>query len=351
MLEDALAEDALLTDKPEPGIPEWKLVIYGRAVTGSGQRKKPSTAQREAILIRQGNRCLYCDLKIGSIVWRGVYNVQLHANWDHFVPYAYGQTNGGSNWVLACHVCNGIKGCRMFDSVIEAQEYIKERWAKKGYQLPLLPSMDDPDNVNSIVEPEPEPEPEEPEPSYAPVPLELAKAAKIVCRRLADEMRPVPMSRVMIGGNQTMLRAALMALIESGHVKRRPRKGLNRFDYWLARPYEIPREAQHLPEFTWKGGGLGLVKSPRHARRSQAQVVAVRPGQVWGNRDTASRGRTFRVDRVDNRCAYGVVLTGAGGVPASTIRRVEVSLDRMRPIGGDFRLVQDVPTESEGDPQ
>lgn len=59
----------------------------------------------------------------------------LRLNWDHFVPFAYGRTNASANWVAACHVCNGIKSCRVFDTVLEAQEYIRERWAAKGYAL------------------------------------------------------------------------------------------------------------------------------------------------------------------------------------------------------------------------
>lgn len=117
--------------------PDWRAAIYGRAVTGSGLRRTPSATKRNEILEQQAGRCLYCDLRIGSIIRRFGSPVSLRLNWDHFVPYAYGQTNAESNWVAACHVCNGIKGCRMFDTVTDAQAYIRGRRAAKGYETVL----------------------------------------------------------------------------------------------------------------------------------------------------------------------------------------------------------------------
>jgi hypothetical protein len=123
------------------------LKIYGRAVTGAAQRRAPRGALREEVLARQRSRCLYCDLPFGSVVMRRGEPVTLRINWDHFVPYAYAAGNPGDNWVAACHVCNGIKSARMFDTVMEAQQFIRARWAVMGYELgtDLLPAapMDD----------------------------------------------------------------------------------------------------------------------------------------------------------------------------------------------------------------
>lgn len=258
--------DSLL-EVDESAIPEWRLKIYGRPITGSGRRRTPTNAQREIITANQKNRCLYCDLRIGTVVWRGIYNVRLQVNWDHFVPYSYGRTNASSNWVLACHICNGIKGCRMFETVVEAQEYIRARWAKKGYTAPTAAELAETTDADGSAAPEPPGDWEDGEPSYQPVPLELAKAAQVVCRRLAAAMRPVSAAHVLrLGGQEAVLRSAIDALIESGHVKRRPGRAKSRFDYWLVRPYQLPPEAEGLPDISWNRGGVGQIKRKQRSR-------------------------------------------------------------------------------------
>lgn len=118
----------------ETKIPAWKLKVYGRAVAGDSKKRFPSKRIKREITECQRGLCLYCDLPIGSVVRRKGNDVALRPNWDHFVPYAYSRANSNQNWVLACHICNNIKGCRMFDTVIEAQEFIKACWLDKGYQ-------------------------------------------------------------------------------------------------------------------------------------------------------------------------------------------------------------------------
>lgn len=110
--------------------------IQYAAITGSGKRKKPTGAARKQILADQKDRCLYCDNRFGTLIHRARgKHVILGLNWDHFIPYAYGRTNANTNWIAACHICNGIKGCRMFDTIQEAREYILKRWEEKGYKL------------------------------------------------------------------------------------------------------------------------------------------------------------------------------------------------------------------------
>lgn len=113
---------------------------FGYAITGSGKRRRPSAARKRGILALQKDRCLYCDHRFGAVVKRKGRTVTLRLHWDHFVPFAYGHTNADANWVAACHVCNGIKYCRMFDTVGEAQRFILARWVEKGYEIqhPLL---------------------------------------------------------------------------------------------------------------------------------------------------------------------------------------------------------------------
>lgn len=116
---------------------DWRRAVYGRStISGIQRRKKPQTADQQRAREIQGNRCLYCDIPIGTVIWRRSQAVTLRTNWDHFVPYAYLARNPGANWVLACHVCNAIKSCRMFETVHAARAVILPIRITKGYEEP-----------------------------------------------------------------------------------------------------------------------------------------------------------------------------------------------------------------------
>ncbi|MFD3814968.1 hypothetical protein ACFWRZ_07870 [Streptomyces rubiginosohelvolus] len=122
---------------------DWRRDVYQRHGTaGSRSRKGPTASERLAIVSRQGYVCLYCELPIGSKVHRSATRrhragmVILVANWDHFVPYSYLQSNPSANWVLACHVCNGIKSDAMYPSVDAAREAILPKRLAKGFGSP-----------------------------------------------------------------------------------------------------------------------------------------------------------------------------------------------------------------------
>lgn len=122
----------------------WRIAVYGgHRIDGNGSRKRPRETDKRRISELQSGRCLYCDLPIGAEIIRwsdpghkrnGL--VVLRPQWDHFVPYSYSLRNPSANWVLACHVCNGIKTARMFDSVEKARELILPERIRKGYEPP-----------------------------------------------------------------------------------------------------------------------------------------------------------------------------------------------------------------------
>jgi DNA-binding CsgD family transcriptional regulator len=122
----------------------WRLTVYGgHRIDGNGSRQHPRAIDKQRISERQNNRCLYCDLPIGAEImrWQQAGNkrngiVTLRAHWDHFVPYAYLLRNPSSNWVLACHVCNGLKLARIFHTVERAREFILPKRIAKGYESP-----------------------------------------------------------------------------------------------------------------------------------------------------------------------------------------------------------------------
>lgn len=112
--------------------------ICGYTPSGAGRRRRPTDRMRRTVLERQRNRCMYCDNPFDWLVRRRGDLVRLKLQWDHFVPYAFSGANPGDNWVAACHVCNNIKGPQMFDTIAEAQQFIRPRWAEKGYDMAAI---------------------------------------------------------------------------------------------------------------------------------------------------------------------------------------------------------------------
>jgi 5-methylcytosine-specific restriction endonuclease McrA len=132
----------------------WRAKVYA-PVTGAAQRSKPTRRQRDAITEKQNGCCLYCGLVIGATVRRRGKPVVIRPQYDHFVPYSYSRANPSSGWTLACHVCNGIKGSRIYATVLEAQEYIRQRWAALGYELPITgPAVSGERFMTEVVEPD-----------------------------------------------------------------------------------------------------------------------------------------------------------------------------------------------------
>lgn len=138
---------------------DWRLRVYGRGPSsGTDRRRKPRVAERARIIAQQGNRCLYCEIPIGTIIDRRGKDVVLRTNWDHFIPYAYVARNPHDNWVLACHVCNGIKRGRIFKTVQEVRNTVLPERLDKGYEDPLdvlrrlgeLPRLPFPDRLRSV---------------------------------------------------------------------------------------------------------------------------------------------------------------------------------------------------------
>lgn len=114
---------------------EAYLAIYGRPVSGAAERRSPTARDRRIAFRKQDGKCLYCDERIGNFVDRRGKAVRLRPNFDHFIPFAYSAANRSSNWVLACHLCNAIKTCKVFDTVGEAQRYVQARRVELGIRL------------------------------------------------------------------------------------------------------------------------------------------------------------------------------------------------------------------------
>ena len=96
---------------------------------------RPPQADRERILAIQENRCIYCNNEFDSFIERGDDLEPVVLSWDHFLPFAYTQSNEVSNLFAACRACNSIKGNLIYESIEDAVRAIcKRRW-EKGYRL------------------------------------------------------------------------------------------------------------------------------------------------------------------------------------------------------------------------
>lgn len=114
---DRRADDTAPTHSKRIVEPEW-------------QRRTPSPADQREILIEQDNACFYCRQFFGDVVPKGPRNVRLKIHWDHFTPYAHTADNRPSNFVAACHVCNGWKSDRIFATDDDARRFLDAKWTK-----------------------------------------------------------------------------------------------------------------------------------------------------------------------------------------------------------------------------
>jgi hypothetical protein len=108
-----------------------------RESPGDGRRRSPNNKIRVQILGAQGRRCFYCGCEFGSVYVRNGRELVRRLNWDHFVPFAYLQSNPNTNWVASCNVCNSIKQGRIFYDRTEARNVISSEARTRGYLLPL----------------------------------------------------------------------------------------------------------------------------------------------------------------------------------------------------------------------
>lgn len=111
---------------------------YKRMSEPVSGRSGPSADFKRLQIERQENRCVYCERSFGGVVTRvraGVARlVDVKVQWDHFVPYSYIRQNGDCNFVAACQICNGLKKDRLFQTLEEAQIWIRQERSLKGYE-------------------------------------------------------------------------------------------------------------------------------------------------------------------------------------------------------------------------
>lgn len=104
-----------------------------REISPESIRRRPGDVAKRKILAEQDGRCFYCYVQFGSIRLRNGKPFQIRLHWDHELPYAYSQNNKEANFVAACHVCNGIKSAKIFQTEDDARVYLASARKRKGY--------------------------------------------------------------------------------------------------------------------------------------------------------------------------------------------------------------------------
>jgi hypothetical protein len=93
-------------------------------LSGRSETKSISPGMRES----SEKYCLYCGLRIGSVIRYKKRDRVLIFNLDHFRPVCRHKGrkdyNGKNLLIPSCQVCNKVKGNKLFDSFPEAKNYI-----------------------------------------------------------------------------------------------------------------------------------------------------------------------------------------------------------------------------------
>lgn len=108
---------------------------YERMSNPDAVRKAPSKSAQDKILQDQEDCCFYCGVRFGSVRHRDGKPFLIRIHWDHKLPYAYSQNNSNGNFVASCHVCNQMKSDKIFQTVDEAQIYLKNKRNSRKYDF------------------------------------------------------------------------------------------------------------------------------------------------------------------------------------------------------------------------
>lgn len=107
--------------------------VIKRMTLADGARRQPTASQKRAILAEQRDRCLYCERAFGTWAFRGGRSVRLRVHWDHMIPFVYSASCSDNEFCAACHICNGIKAARMYQTLDEARTHLALERDRKGW--------------------------------------------------------------------------------------------------------------------------------------------------------------------------------------------------------------------------
>lgn len=109
--------------------------IIKREIEGEKTRSYISKEIKKEILLNQNGKCIYCDISFKDSFYYNknktkIFKIKIH--YDHFTPWVYSKNNEKSNLYASCNICNSLKGCKHFNSLEQAIEYLKIKRERKN---------------------------------------------------------------------------------------------------------------------------------------------------------------------------------------------------------------------------
>lgn len=87
----------------------------------------------EQLVLEQGGRCIYCDIRFETAEYRRGRLVRKSVHVDHMTPFSWDANSDIENLSAACSICNGIKSDFLFKTLDDARNYILLQRQAKGY--------------------------------------------------------------------------------------------------------------------------------------------------------------------------------------------------------------------------
>lgn len=72
--------------------------------------------------------CTYCHRPFRVPIWHQGKYILLARHKDHFIPKSKGGSDEETNRVVCCHVCNGVKHNKVFETISDVQIYMHAFW-------------------------------------------------------------------------------------------------------------------------------------------------------------------------------------------------------------------------------
>jgi 5-methylcytosine-specific restriction endonuclease McrA len=124
-------EVVAVLQKNEPA--EEPIRVRDVEISESPIKRNPLTErEKESLVEAQGQKCIYCARRFGSVVFDREKAITLQIRFDHFEPYALRQNNERENLFAACQLCNGFKSDLIFDSLNGARTFLSRKWESAG---------------------------------------------------------------------------------------------------------------------------------------------------------------------------------------------------------------------------